>query len=102
MDINLFRKSLASKQKLLTESHPELQSLAHRVAELPHKGPSRDKILAEIDQIWSDLDYIPSLSSMTKRRIQSNLDELTDAIKANEYSDADILRNTIVKDLLKA
>lgn len=101
MDMKQFRKSLAKNQKL-NESHPKLQELAHRVAELPSAGPSKNKILDEVDQIWSDLDYIPSLSSITKRRIQSNLDELTDAIKANDYSDADILRNTIVKDLLKA
>ncbi len=101
MDMKLFRQHLAAKQNL-TEGHPELQSLAHRVAELPSNHTTESKILDEIDQIWSDLDYIRSLSSITKRKIQSNLDELTDAIKANDYNDADILRNTIVKDLLKA
>jgi hypothetical protein len=101
MDMKLFRQHLAQQQNL-TEGHPELQSLAYRVAELPSNHNTKSKILDEIDQIWSDLDYIRSLSSITKRKIQSNLDELTDAIKANDYNDADILRNTIIKDLLSA
>jgi hypothetical protein len=101
MDMNQFRKSLAKRQKL-NESHPELQNLAYRVAELGHLSPNKTKLLDEIDQIWSDLDYITSISSIKKRRIHDNIDELTDAVKTNNHKDADILINTIIKDLLSA
>jgi hypothetical protein len=101
MDMNQFRKSLAKRQNL-NESHPELQNLAYRVGELGNLSPNKTKLLDEIDQIWSDLDYITSLSSIKKRRIQSNIDELTDAVKANQHSDAEILIHAIIKDLLSA
>lgn len=101
MDMNQFRKSLAKRQKL-NENRHELENLAHRVAELGNLSPSKTKILDEIDQIWSDLDYITSLSSIKKRRIQDNIDELTDAVKANQHSDAEILIHAIIKDLLSA
>ena len=102
MDMNQFRKSLASKQKLLTESHAQLQALAVRLAELGHLASNKTKLLDEIDQIWSDLDYVTSISSIKKRRIHDNIDELTDAVKTNQHSDAEILINTIIKDLLSA
>jgi hypothetical protein len=101
MDMNQFRKSLAKRQNL-HESHPELKSLAHRLADLGSLSPNKAKILDELDQIWSDLDYIPSLSSINKRRIQSNIDELTDAVKTSQHKDAEILIDTIIKDLLRA
>lgn len=101
MDMNQFRKSLAKRQKL-TENRHELENLAHRVAELGNLSPNKTKILDEIDQIWSDLDYITSISSIKKRRIQDNIDELTDAVKASQHKDAEILIDTIIKDLLSA
>ena len=34
--------------------------------------------------------------------IHDNIDELTDAVKTNDHKDAQILINTIIKELLKA
>ena len=103
MDMKLFKNHLAKTQKLnLNESHPELKNLAYRVAELGSLSPNKTKILDEIDQIWSDLDYVTAISSIKKRRIQDNIDELTDAVKASQHKDAEILIDTIVKDLLSA
>lgn len=103
MDIKALKQFIANKSpKHLTENRHELENLAHRVAELGSLSPSKTKILDEIDQIWSDLDYITSISSIKKRRIQDNIDELTDAVKASQHKDAEILIDTIIKDLLSA
>jgi hypothetical protein len=86
----------------ITESHQKRQDLAYRLAELGNLSPNKAKILDEIDQIWSDIDYLSDISSIKKRRILDNVDELTDAVKTSQHSDAEILINTIIKDLLSA
>jgi hypothetical protein len=100
MDMNLFRKHLfANKQKL--SGPPQARSIAVRLLDLPKYLSNHDR-LEEIDSIYADLDSIPNLSSKTKKQLQANLDELTQAVRRQEFDDAEILIGDLVTLLKKS
>jgi hypothetical protein len=79
---------------------PQSRSLAARLADVP-KGISTKERLADIDSIYADVDSIPNLSSSLKKKLLANLDDLTDAVRAGQHSDAEILIDTLISDLTR-
>lgn len=110
MDINLFRKSLASRQQLLEGlSNPKIKDLYDQMHSLPRAGSLRK--MAEItENVYAHLQELQKQDKFSFNRkapkllsrLETLIDMLYDAVHIGiDPSEAEILQTEIMADLLR-
>jgi len=107
MDINLFRKSLASRQQLLEGlSNPKIKDLYDQIHSLPRAG-SLKKMADIANNVWAHLSDIAAKDKFLFNRrhphLLTRLETLIDMLESGKVdpSEAEILQTEILADLLR-
>lgn len=107
MDINLFRKSLASRQQLLEGlSNPKIKDLYDQIHSLPRAG-SLKKMADTANNVWAHLQELQKQDKFSFNRkapkLLSRLETLIDMLQSGRVdpSEAEILQTEIMADLLR-
>lgn len=107
MDINLFRKSLASRQQLLEGlSNPKIKDLYDQIHSLPRAG-SLKKMSDTANNVWAHLQELQKQDKFSFNRkapkLLSRLETLIDMLQSGRVdpSEAEILQTEIMADLLR-